>query len=215
MSEAPTNAGDDCIPDAPSGSATWPPVCSPGGMATVQSRCSPAVAGAIAALCLLSGATQDKGPSEYEVKAAYVLNFARFAEWPAESFENDSAPVILGILGRDPFGSLLDRTLANQKIGKRGIEIRRGARLQDLGTCHLLFISETETERVEQAIAGARVQGVLTISEFENFAALGGAIGFYAEEKRIRFEVNLRACEKNGIKLSSKLLKLARIVKDR
>ena len=166
-------------------------------------------------LCLVTGAAQEKSPSEYEVKAAYLLNFAKFAEWPADAFAGEAAPIIVGILGHDPFGELLDRTLANQKIGKRGLEIRRGARLQDLGTCHLLFVSESETERVEQAIAGARTQGVLTVSEFASFASLGGAIGFYVEEKRVRFEVNLRAAEKNGIRLSSKLLKLARIVKDR
>jgi hypothetical protein len=161
----------------------------------------------------LLGAGQEKPPSEYEVKAAYLFNFAKFVEWPAQSFPTDSSPLVFGVLGKDPFGETLEQAFAGQKVGGRGFEIRRGARIQDLGPCHILFISDSESERLEAVLDSIRGMNALTVSDLDKFASSGGVIGFFHEEKRIRFEVNPDAAQRAGLKLSSKLLKLARIVK--
>jgi hypothetical protein len=165
------------------------------------------------ALVVLTGTSQEKVLSEYEVKAAYMVNFARFTEWPREAFAGEASAVLIGVVGRDPFGEALDKTLAGQKVGARPFEIRRGKRLADVGECHLLFISDADRERVEDALIALRGRHVVTVSDYLEFAAMGGVIGFYAEGKKIRFEVNPRAAERQGVKLSSKLLRLARIVK--
>lgn len=163
---------------------------------------------------LLGAGQGETPPSEYEVKAAYLLNFARFVEWPTGAFAQETSPVVLGVLGRDPFGNALDRILGAQKIGGRSFEIRRAARLQELGTCHILFISASEGDRMDGILSSLRGQATLTIADMEKFAPSGGVIGFFTEEKRVRFEANPAAAQRAGIKLSSKLLKLARIVKE-
>lgn len=164
------------------------------------------------ALSSLLGTSQETVPSELEVKAAYLVNFAKFAEWPSAAFPDAGSPIIVGVLGRDPFGEILDRVLAGQKAGSRPFKLRRGKRIADMEGCHLLFIAEADRDRVGDALSELRGRNILTVSDSENFASLGGVIGFYVDQKRIRFEVNPQALEKQGLKLSSKLLKLARIV---
>jgi hypothetical protein len=167
------------------------------------------------ALTSLGGMAQEKAPSEYEVQAAYLFNFAKFTEWPATAFPQENAPIVLAVLGRDPFGNILDRTFSGQKIGARNFEIRRGARLEDIGACHILFVSGSESGRLEAVFEGLRNLNVLTVSDIEKFAGSGGTLGFFVDEKKIRFEANPDAAQRAGLKLSSKLLKLARIVKGR
>jgi hypothetical protein len=167
----------------------------------------------ILALTDLGAAAQENPPSAYEVQAACLFNFAKFTEWPATAFSKDSAPIVLAVLGKDPFGTVLDRTFAGQKIGARYFEIRRGGRLGDIGLCHILFVSESESGRLEAVFEALRNQNVLTVSDIERFAGAGGTFGFFTEEKKIRFEANPDAAQRAGLKVSSKLLNLARIVK--
>jgi len=168
---------------------------------------------ALLALALPAWGAQEKAPSEYEVKAAYLFNFAKFTEWPAAAFPHENASIVLGVLGKDPFGGFLDRTFAGQKLGSRCFEIRRGARLEEIGPCHILFICDSESDRLEGILEGLRTLNVLTVSDIEKFAASGGTLGFVMDEKKVRFEANPEAAQRAGLKLSSKLLKLARVVK--
>lgn len=149
--------------------------------------------------------------SEYQVKAAFLYNFAKFVQWPAEAFNSSSSPLILGVLGRDPFGTLLERTLEGKTAQGRSFVIRRASDLKGLGFCHILFIAASEKERLPQILKA--LQGpVLSVSEVPRFAQQGGVVNFFLMEDQVRFEINVKKAEKLRIKINSQLLKLARIV---
>ena len=160
--------------------------------------------------CAMAAPPATRPSREYEMKAAYLYTFAQFVTWPAEAFAGSSAPVVIGILGDDPFRETLDRTIRNQTVRGRPIHIRRTARIEDLRSCHILFLSSTERRRLPQVLAGLRGASVLTVSEMEHFGSQGGMVTLYSESDKVRFAINVAAAERAGLKVSSKLLKLAR-----
>jgi hypothetical protein len=145
---------------------------------------------------------------EYQVKAAIVYNLAKFVEWSPE----DRGPLIFVVIGKDPFGATLDETLRGKNVNGRGLLVRRINGIQDLQPCHLLFISSSERSRVREILQAAGVN-VLTLGEMEQFARLGGMISFVIEESKVRFEINVDALACAGIKVSSRLLQLAKVVR--
>lgn len=152
-----------------------------------------------------------------KVKAAFLYNFAKFVEWPDSVFEDDNAPFVIGVLGDDPFGAILDATVKDKTILGRPIRIRRfrWSRSEDrveLTRCEAVYICTSERFRLDEILATLRGHPILTISDLPNFAGNGGNIGFVLDDGRIRFEMNRRAQERARLKTSSKLLKLARIV---
>ncbi len=172
------------------------------------------------ALLLLCGAPMlggppDGGPSEYEVKAAFLLNFARFVEWPPSSYEDAEAPVRICVLGDDPFGMLLDETLADQNIGGRPVAAVRSTDAETLTRCHVLFVAASEADRVVDVLEAFEGTYALTVSEVRDFARLGGAFNFFLERGRVRFEVNPEAARRHGLRVSSELLRLGRPVQTR
>ena len=150
---------------------------------------------------------------EYLVKAACVYNFAKFVEWPSEAFPDHQGPIVLSILGKDPFGASLE-SIRGKPVMSRKLEIRRVDRIEDLQRCHILFISESEKENLSQIFVKVSDWPVLTVSDMEGFAQRGGIINFITVEKKIRFEINVDAAERSGPRISSKLLRLAKIVTD-
>jgi YfiR/HmsC-like len=162
---------------------------------------------------LLAVATTIEGqsPGEYAVKAAFLLNFARFTDWPASAFDNDTAPLILCIVGKDPFGSAL-KGLDGKSAKGHPIQIDRKANPETLRTCHVAFISDSERSTLNRLLTATEKSSVLTVSDIERFARRGGVIGLLLEGGRIRFEVNLKAADRAQLRLSSNLLKLASIV---
>jgi hypothetical protein len=163
---------------------------------------------------LPSAMQESRPPSEHQVKAALILNIAKFVEWPAGKFKDAEAPLVLGVLGKDPFGDLLEKTFKDQKVAGRTFLIQRAALIQDLGSCHLVFVSESERDRRGPILEALGKLKALTIGEGDGFAEAGGVLGFIRENKRIHFEINTAAAERSELKISSKLLKLARIVKE-
>jgi len=149
---------------------------------------------------------------EYPVKAAFLVNFAKFTEWPADSQQAQATVVTICVLGRDPFGDLLEKTAAGRSVGGRPIAIERHRSLDGLGACHVLFIATSETQRLAQIIEHLAADPVLTVGEDDGFARRGGVIGLVVESNLARFEVNLRAAQRTGLLLSSKLLGVARVV---
>jgi len=147
-------------------------------------------------------------PTEAQVKAAYLYNFGKFVTWPPDQAENSDSLAIC-ILGKDPFGAVLDTTVAGENINGKKITVRRLAKMQDGGPCQILYISMSEQGRVRQLLPMARRSGMLTVSDIPSFAQLGGVIGFVTVQDRIRFEVNRDAAERSRIQLSSQLLKVA------
>ncbi len=171
----------------------------------------------ILALCvttaLLSNASAQR-PTEYEVKAAFLYNFAKFTEWPSRAFGGDDAPIVIGVLGKDPFGVTLDQTIRGKTVRGRRLEIVRFGHVEDdLKRCHILFIGPSETGRLEGIFESLEGSSVLTVGEGDGFCQRGGVINFVLRQNRVRFEISVDAAERSGLSISSKLLKLAKIVR--
>jgi len=159
-------------------------------------------------------AAQENEISEYELKAAILYKLTNFVEWPDAAYPGPSAPTVLCILGRDPFGPAL--TSGTPKGGARGrpIVVRRIQQAKDSPDCHILYISSSERKTVGQIFSGLKGTSVLTVGEMTQFAANGGMIQFSLEDQQVRFDINLDAALRGQLKVSSKLLALARIVRE-
>jgi hypothetical protein len=148
---------------------------------------------------------------EYKVKGAFLLNFAKFTKWPAEEFAATNTPVTIGIVGEDPFGSILDQLVAGETIGTRPIVVKRLAPSEDLSQCRILFIPKSaDATDVLKHVASP---GVLTVGESDDFLDRGGVIRLLIEDKKVRFEVNRDAAQRAHLTISSQLLKLARTIR--
>lgn len=171
------------------------------------------IAPACALLLIVCGiqTTTANPPREYVVKAAFLYNFAQFVDWPADAFHHDpAAPLVLGTVGDDPFQGALDRAAAGKVIRGHRLVVRHFARLSDVRDCHLLFISNNNDglQKLGEQLANAPC---LTVGERDGFLESGGIIRFYLEDDKLRFEINVKAAERARLKLSAKLLKLARV----
>ena len=156
--------------------------------------------------------------SEYLIKAGFIYNFAKFVEWPSAAFAQPDSPIVIGVLGTDPFGSVLDRLVQDKKIGQRGFVVRRYKwgkdlkDLKDLRDCKILFVSASEKAHTDEIIQLVKWLPILTIGETPGFAERGGVIRFTLEENRVRFEVNVDAAHQADLNISSRLLTLAKII---
>jgi len=165
------------------------------------------------AVCAVTNAADTSSPGEYQVKAAFLYNFAKFVEWPTEAFPATNTAIILCILGEDPFGIDLEQAVKGKTANGKELTIRRIKEVQELKICHILFISSSEKKRLSQILEVTKNSSILTVGEMDRFAKLGGIINFVIEENKVRFEINVDVAEQAGLKINSKLLKLARIVK--
>jgi YfiR/HmsC-like len=146
-----------------------------------------------------------QGASEYQVKAAFLLNFTKFIEWP-----NGHAQLVIGIVGDDPFGNVLDEMARNSNVSGNRVTVRRLKWNDNLRDCQIIFISASERKRERQIIESVRGVGVLTIGETAQFNQLGGIIRFFLADNRVRFQINVTAAEQARLKVSSKLLALSK-----
>jgi len=153
-------------------------------------------------------------PSEYELKAAFLLNFAKFIDWPTESFSSPQAAFSICVLGKDPFGRSLDDLLPGRTIVGRPVMIVRLKDTLNARHCQIVFVSTSESHDLAEILEGLHGANALTVGESEHFAESGGAIQFTVEENHVRFLINPEAGERAGLKFSSKLLALAKIVHD-
>jgi hypothetical protein len=149
---------------------------------------------------------------EYQIKAVFLFNFLQFVEWPATAFSSADSPIRIGVLGDDPFGSVLERAFQGETIWHRSLVVERSSRVEDLKNSHLLFVSKSEKSRYPEVLSQFNSKNTLTVSEMEGFTRRGGIINFYLEGKRIRFEINTNAAQNHGLKVSSQLLGLGKIV---
>jgi hypothetical protein len=166
----------------------------------------------IAVACMLGGA-ESPSPTASQVKAAFLYNFAKFVEWPADVLPESSTEMGLCILGEDPFGADLDDTIQGKSVNGRGIEIKRFRTLHALKGCHVLFISSSEWHRLPKILEDLKGESLLTVGEMTRFAKLGGIINFAMEENKVRFEINIDAAERARLRISSRLLKLAKVIR--
>jgi hypothetical protein len=161
---------------------------------------------------LTAGDVCAQGSREYDLKAVFLYNFASFVEWPGTTFAGPDAPFVVGILGQDPFGSVLDEVMAGERVKNRPLVLRRLTRAEDAGGCHILFVSGSEADRMRDVLASCEKMPVLTVGDFPGFAEAGGVIGFRTEDKKLKIDLNLKAAKTAGLTVSSKLLKVARLV---
>jgi YfiR/HmsC-like len=154
------------------------------------------------------GAQQAK-PNEYQLKAIYLFNFGKFVTWPAEATAGKNDSFAVCVLGRDPFGTILDSTFAGETLENKRVLLRRIPHPQDARDCRILFISSTEDKHLKEILVALANGGVLTVSDMPNFVRRGGMIQFTLEGEKIRFEINLASAKSARLVLSSELLKVA------
>ena len=161
---------------------------------------------------LSKGTGQSSGPSEYEVKAAFLFHFAEFVEWPSDAFPDTGSPLTYCTIGGDSFRGALDESVKGKNIGGRSLRIQHLREKEQIDGCQVLFIGGAENKRTGEQLARIGGRPVLTVGDAENFPEDGGIIGFRLEENKVRFEINLEAAGKARLKISAKLLSLAKKV---
>src|SRR3989442_989172 len=159
-------------------------------------------------------AQDSSGSSEYLIKAGFIYNFANLVQWPSNAFAQPDSPIVIGILGEDPFGTILDRVLQGKKVNGRSFVVKRLKSPADLKECHILFVSSSEMTRLAEAIHLVKGMPILTIGEIPGFAKRGGIINLVLEDNKVRFEINVEAAKEADLNISSRLLALARIVQE-
>jgi hypothetical protein len=153
-----------------------------------------------------------KPPAEHQVKAAFLYNFANFVEWPAAALGPAGTPLRVCVIGADPFGGALDDAFRDQIVQGRKVQVVRGETLEAMGRCHILFLPQSEQRRWTDLVKALRGVPTLTVADGPPLARQGGMVNFIIEAQRIRFEINPGVAERAGLRISSKLLTLARVV---
>jgi hypothetical protein len=181
-----------------------------GGAAPATRACRAALW--VAALVLSAAPATAAAPTVEDMKAAMLFNIAKFVDWPSGSFSSDRGQVTFAVLGEDALAGAVAATLSTKSINGRPVFVRCVRRVEDATDCQILFISASEEKRVPEVLQSMRGRAVLTVADVNGFAAMGGMVDFIQDNDRIRFEINLGSAERAQLKISSKVLAIARIV---
>jgi hypothetical protein len=149
---------------------------------------------------------------EYQIKAIFLFNFVQFVTWPATAFPGPHTPITIGILGNDPFGPFLEEAVRGEVIDGRSLTIKRFQVIGEVSDSQVLFVSKSEAGRLRQILAALQGTSILTVGEAEAFARQGGMINFIIVDNKVRYEINVEAAKRANLDISSKLLRLAKIV---
>ena len=149
------------------------------------------------------------------MQAAFLFNFAKFVTWPDEAFKHSQDILVIGVIGEDPFGTILDETIHDKTIMGKKLAVRRFGKVEDATKSHILFLSSSEESHISHIIKALGKTNTLTVSDIDKFAEQGGMVAFTLEDQKVRFNVNMEAVERAELKMGSQLLKLARIVGDK
>ena len=150
---------------------------------------------------------------EYPVKAAFLFNFAKFVEWPADAFKGPEDPFAICVLGQNPFGSALEDVVRNKTVANRAFVVRDVSNAQQASKCHIVFVSASERKRFRSHLDELKGHPILTVGEAEDFTEYGGIINFKLKDARVRIEIDADAAERARLRISSKLLSLAEITR--
>jgi hypothetical protein len=151
-------------------------------------------------------------PIEYQVKAAYILNFVNLTEWPAAALGPPASPFRICVAGNDPFRGALESTVKGEAIQGHPIVVERLTRADAGQTCHVLFVSDGNATQIAELLQALGTAPVLTIGEADAFLRRGGVVRFVVDQGHVRFDVSRRSAERRGLTLSSRLLRVARSV---
>jgi hypothetical protein len=171
----------------------------------------------IAAACLFACGLCALGPvlaaaTPAQVEAVFLFNFTQFVDWPPQAFADPSAPIVICVLGSDPFGAALDEVVRGEAVKGHPLVVHRAQRIEELADCQILFISRSERAHLVPILATLKGRNVLTVSDLNEFANQGGMICFVLADNKVRLRVNLEATKTAGLTVSSKLLRFAQIV---
>ncbi len=159
-----------------------------------------------------SAAAGGGAPTEQEVKAAYLFHFTKYIDWPESAFTNKEAPCVVGGLGKDPFGNLLDAALRDKTVKGRRFVILRNDDPAALKDCHLVFIDSDSTARLARDLSAFKDRPVVTVGQRDGFTRSGGVINLYVAEGTVRIKINIAACERSSLKVSNQLLRLDKVI---
>ena len=151
--------------------------------------------------------------SEYQVKAAFLFNFAKFVQWPEQSFKTPAAPIVICILGKNPFGTTLEDTIKGKTAGGRTLKVLPVSDAQPPCSCQILFVASSERKRFRSIVRNLKDAGVLSVGEADEFTGDGGVVNFNVERGNINLEINTAAAEYTGVHISAKLLSLSHVVR--
>jgi hypothetical protein len=188
---------------------------APGGIAHgVRTALGLSLPGIVFALwSLLAPQPAQAAPSaEYEIKAAFMYNFAKFVQWPAGAFGQPQSPLSLCVIGHDDFGGALD-TIDHKLAQQHELLVRRKVHLEDARSCHILFVAQSEHAHLTSILRAVAGASVLTVSDIDRFAEAGGVIGFYDLDNKLQFSINPEQARSCSLQINAQLLKLARIVR--
>jgi hypothetical protein len=163
----------------------------------------------LALLFLSLGSAKAQVSREYQLKAVFLYNFAQFTDWPTNTLADDKSPIVIGIIGPDPFGSALEETIRNETVGGHPLSIQHYSSPADIKTCHILFITQPEIRHVDEILKAIDGKPVLTVSDADNPAAARVMIRFAVENNKVHFRINTDAARAANVSLSSKLLRVA------
>lgn len=149
---------------------------------------------------------------EYPLKAVFLVNFAHFTDWPTNAFEEPDSPMVIGVLGNDPFGALLDDAVQGETAKGRQFVVKRYRGIEDIKSCHILFISQSETPHLGKIMAALKGKSILTVSDIDGSAYRGVCVRFVTENNKIRLRINIVSLKNADLVVSSQLLRLAEIV---
>jgi hypothetical protein len=162
---------------------------------------------------MVPGAAQGQTADEYQVKAAYMYNLAKFVDWPSDAFESPSQPIAFCVLGQTPLSRPLEDALAGKVVGQRPLVFHQLSDSNQAGGCRVLFIGLADKIRLRQTLDQVKSLHVLTVGEAADFTGEGGIVRFFLDEGRVRLEFNLDAADDAKLRVSSKLLSLGKIVR--
>lgn len=151
---------------------------------------------------------------EYQIKAVLLFRLAQFVEWPTNRFATPESPVVIGVIGTNPFGEALSLAVRGERAHSRSIEIKELRPDDDIRPCHIVFISHSDARRVKQITSSAVRQSALTVSDLDGFVVShGGMVQFLTDRNKVNLRINLDTAKAAGLVLNSRLLRMAEIVK--
>jgi len=170
-------------------------------------------------LCILAVLPLSKAHAvvakEYHVKAVFLYNFANFVLWPDESFKDSNTAYEICIFGEDPFERIINLAVENHRANNRPLDVKRPRNLIDIMGCHILFISESEEERLDAIFSFTEKYPILTVSDIPDFVIRGGIIRFFSRNNKIRLEIRPSIAESVGLKIDANLLNLADVFEEK
>jgi hypothetical protein len=162
---------------------------------------------------ILTTSARGQAIDEYQVKAAFLYNFAKFVEWPEQAFKAPTDPIAICVFGQNPFGTLLEEAVRGKIVADRTLVVHQITDVRKLSGCHIIFLSSSDRKVLRGLLEEMKTGGALTVGETEGFTADGGVVNFKLEGNRVRFVINMNAAAQNKLRISSKLLSLAQVVK--